>query len=130
MLASVTDKVDLGNGECQLFIGDNQLELIPNEDPRYAFESAADIEGFPLEYCSIPLGAAVGGGGYYGIEETPVNRFHIFTLESDAGTRIGGEFLTTISRVRCEDGDQIEVRGAVTNLNVARWLSGMLTMEL
>jgi hypothetical protein len=109
MLATVTRKLVSGVS-CQLFVGDKFLELVPILDTRYAFNGAKDTEGFDIVYCSIPVGATVGGEGYYGVGETPTNRFHIFTVESDLGDRVGAAAgLTTISRTRCRVGNRLEV---------------------
>jgi hypothetical protein len=116
MTATVTRKNVNPDGSCQLFVGDQFLELVPILDTRYAFQGAKDTEGFDIVYCSIPVGALVGGEGYYGVGENPVNRFHIFLVESDMGTRVGASMgLTTISRTRCRVGNRLEVQGSVTN---------------
>lgn len=62
------------------------------------------------------MDAEVALEGYYGTNET----FYAFFVESSQGDRIidGGNpaaFLTTISRVDCEDNDELEVRGSITN---------------
>jgi len=51
LLARVSDNVeiDAANDVCALLIGDGEVEVRPNDDPRYAFQGTIDIEGMLYE---------------------------------------------------------------------------------
>jgi hypothetical protein len=86
LLDTVTEMIANG-GSCQLFA----VGIGPESRPPLFVPIAVPStrKDFAIVYCSIPVGAAVRGEGYYRVGEPTANRFHIFTIESDAGVRVG-----------------------------------------
>lgn len=69
--------------------------------------------GFPIDYCTILPQSSIGAEGYYGSDD---GKFYIFAAEAGSGEIIGDtDEFTTIFRVDCEDQDELEVRGSITN---------------